>query len=128
VPPDEPNRVHESILLVDDEDLVRRLIERILENEGYTVLSAASPEEGLRLSREHHVDAVVTDVAMPSMNGPAFVEALRQHRPELRVLFISGHTSEGAVELELRKDEVAFVQKPFTAAALASHLRQLLDA
>jgi two-component system cell cycle sensor histidine kinase/response regulator CckA len=121
-------RGNETILIVDDEPMVRRLIERILEVRGYTVLSAASPEQGLWLSREHHVDAVVTDVAMPSMTGPALVEELRRHRPQLRALFISGHTSEGVMEFGLSDKEIAFVQKPFTAAALASRLRQLLDA
>jgi CheY-like chemotaxis protein len=118
----------ETILLVEDEPLVRSLIEKILVARGYTVLSAGSPEEGLQLSREHEVDAVVTDVAMPSMYGPALVDELRRHRPQLRALFISGYTSDAVLELGVLETEVAFVQKPFTAEALASRLRQLLDA
>jgi len=128
MPTDEPARTNETILIVEDEPVVRGLIERLLGNEGYNVVSAAGPEEGLRLNREHHVDAVVTDVAMRSMNGPALVEKLREHRPQLRALFISGHTSETVLEFGVSEDEVAFVQKPFTAAALVSRLRQLLDA
>jgi two-component system cell cycle sensor histidine kinase/response regulator CckA len=118
----------ETILLVEDEPLVRVLIEKILAGRGYTVLSAASPDEALRLSREHELDAVVTDVAMPSMNGPALVDELRRHQPQLRALFISGYTSETVLELGVKETEVAFVQKPFTAEALASRLRHLLDA
>jgi CheY-like chemotaxis protein len=123
----QPSGGDETILLVEDEPLVRGLIEKVLAVRGYTVLSAASPEEGLRLSREHVVDAVVTDVAMPSMYGPALVDELRRHRPQLRALFISGYTSDAVLELGVMT-EVAFVQKPFSAEALASRLRQLLDA
>jgi two-component system cell cycle sensor histidine kinase/response regulator CckA len=126
--PTEERRGNETILLVDDEPIVRSLIERILRDRGYTVLSAASPEEGLRLSREHDVDAIVTDVVMPSMRGPALVAELRRERPQLRALFISGYTRDVVVEVGLGEDEVAFVQKPFSAEALASRLRQLLDA
>jgi two-component system cell cycle sensor histidine kinase/response regulator CckA len=126
VPP--PGSGDETILLVEDEALVRALIEKILAGRGYTVLSAASPDEALRLSREHEVDAVVTDVAMPSMNGPALVDELRRHQPQLRALFISGYTSDTVLELGVKETEVAFVQKPFTAEALASRLRHLLDA
>jgi DNA-binding response OmpR family regulator len=128
MPTDETKRGNETILIVEDEPSVRGLIERILGDQGYTVLSAASPEEGLRLSREHAVDAIVTDVAMPSMNGPALVAELRQRRPQLRALFVSGHTSETAMGFGLSENEVAFVQKPFTPAALTLRLRQLLDA
>lgn len=126
--PTDERRGNETILLVDDEPMVRGLIERILRGRGYTVLSAASPQEGLRLSREHDVDAIVTDVMMPLMSGPELVAELRLERPQLRALFISGYTSEVVVEVGLGEDEVAFLQKPFTAAAIASRLRQLLDA
>jgi two-component system cell cycle sensor histidine kinase/response regulator CckA len=126
--PTDERRGNETILLVDDEPMVRSLIERILRGRGYTVLSAASPEEGLRLSREHDVDAIVTDVVMPSMSGPALVAELRRERPHLRALFISGYTSDVVVKVGLGEDEVAFVQKPFTAEVFASRLQQLLDA
>ena len=72
------------------------------------------------------MDAIVTDVVMPSMSGPALVAELRRERPHLRALFISGYTSE--VVVGLGEDEGAFVQKPFTAEAFVSRLRQLLDA
>ncbi len=68
----------ETILLVEDEALVRGLIKKILAGRGYTVVSAASPAEAILLSREHDVDAIVTDVAMPTMYGPALVEELRR--------------------------------------------------
>lgn len=118
----------ETILLVEDEALVRGLIEKILAGRGYTVVSAASPAEAILLSREHDVDAIVTDVAMPTMYGPALVEELRRDSPKLRALYISGYTSQAVAELGVTETEAAFVQKPFTAEALVSRLRRLLDA
>ena len=117
----------ETILVVEDEPIVRALIEKMLSSRGYTVVATADPEEALRLSREHDVDAVVSDVVMPAMRGPELVAELRQHRPELRALFISGYPSDTALEQEVGEAEVAFVQKPFSADELASRLRQLLD-
>ena len=84
-------------------------------------------EEALRLNSEHEVDAVVTDVMLPSLKGPALVEELRRHRPQLRALFISGFTSEALVQDGLSLAEVAFVQKPFTGEELTSRLRELLE-
>ena len=117
----------ETILVVDDEPSVRTLIERILTRRGYAVLAASDAEEALRLNGEHEVDAVVTDVMLPSLKGPELVEELRRHRPQLRALFISGFTSEALVQDGLSLAEVAFVQKPFTGEELTSRLRELLE-
>jgi PAS domain S-box-containing protein len=117
----------ETILVVEDEPIVRALIEKILTVRGYTVLLAADPEEALELSRRNDVDAVVTDVVMPSMSGPDLVEAIRLHRPDFPALFTSGYTRDAELRRGVGKAEVAFVQKPFTAETLASRLRQLLD-
>ena len=116
-----------TILVVDDEPSVRSLIEKILTMRGYAVLGAADAQEALQLNREQEVDAVVTDVMLPSMKGPELVEKLRLHRPRLRALFISGFTSDTLVEGGLSRENVAFVQKPFTGEALASRLRELLN-
>ena len=118
----------ETILVVDDEPSVRTLIEKILTMRGYAVLAASDAEEALRLNREHEVDAVVTDVMLPSMKGPELVEKLRLHQPQLRALFISGFTSDALLDGGLSPEDVAFVQKPFTGEALSSRLRELLDA
>jgi DNA-binding response OmpR family regulator len=117
----------ETILVVDDEPSVRTLIERMLTRRGYAVLAAGDAAEALRLNSEHEVDAVVTDVMLPSMKGPELVEELRRHRPQLRALFISGFTSEVLVQDGLSLTEVAFVQKPFTGEELTSRLRELLE-
>jgi two-component system cell cycle sensor histidine kinase/response regulator CckA len=117
----------ETILLVEDEPVVRALVVKMLAAYGYTVLPAAGPEEALQVSREHEVHAVVTDVVMPGMNGRVLVEELRRDRPDLRALFTSGYTSDAVLERGVREAEVAFLQKPFTSEALATKLRQLLD-
>jgi DNA-binding response OmpR family regulator len=117
----------ETILVVDDEPSVRTLIEKILTLRGYAVVAASEAEEALRLNREREVDAVVTDVMLPSMKGPELVEKLRQHRPELRALFISGFTRDALQDRGVGPADAAFVQKPFTGEALSSRLRELLD-
>jgi CheY-like chemotaxis protein len=118
---------NETILVVDDESIVRTLIEKMLTARGYTVLSAAAPEDALRLIQAHEVDAVVADVMMPVLSGPELVEEIRRHRPHTRALFTSGYPVESLADRGLSGDGVAFVQKPFTAKELTSRLRQLLD-
>lgn len=118
---------NETILVVDDEAIVRTLIEKMLTGRGYTVLSAADPEDALQLIRAHEVDAVVADVMMPVMTGPELVEEIRRHKPHTRALFTSGYPVETLAARGLSGDGVAFVQKPFTATELTSRLRQLLD-
>ena len=76
----------ETILVIDDEPSVRTLIEKILTMRGYAVLAASDPEEALRLGSEHEVDAVVTDIMLPSMRGPELVEKLRGEGVILREL------------------------------------------
>jgi two-component system cell cycle sensor histidine kinase/response regulator CckA len=117
----------ETILVVEHEPVVRNLIEEMLAARGYSVLPAANSAEALRLGRENEVHAVVTDVVLPSMSGAELVEALRRHKPRLRALFTSGYGADEVLERGAGEAEVAFVQKPFTAEALASRLRRLLD-
>lgn len=118
----------ETILVVDDESIVRTLIEKMLAARGYTVLPAADPEDALHLVRAHEVDAVITDVVMPVMTGPELVEEIRRQKPHVRALFTSGYPVEVLGDGVLDDAEAAFVQKPFTAHELTSRLRQLLDA
>lgn len=118
---------NETILVVDDESVVRGLVDKILTARGYTVLPAAGPEDALRLIDAHEVDAIVTDVVMPAMTGPELVEEIRRHRPHIRALFTSGYPVESLADHGVSEDGVAFVQKPFTTQELTSRLRQLLD-
>ncbi len=108
-----------TILLVEDEDMVRAVAERALTRQGYTVLTASDGEQGLETLREaERVDLLISDVVMPNMDGPAMVREARKVRPSLPVLFMSGYAEE-----QLRKsialDNVAFLPKPFSVAQLS---------
>jgi PAS domain S-box-containing protein len=123
-------RGEERILLVEDEQAVRKFVRAMLEKQGYTVLEAGTPEEALRIAADLSVefDAVLTDVIMPRLNGPELAERISDMRPEVRVLYMSGYTDR-AVRLEDRLGgEANFIQKPFTPAGLGQKLRQLLRA
>jgi two-component system cell cycle sensor histidine kinase/response regulator CckA len=118
----------ESILVCEDEEGVRRLIEVILTTEGYRVLSTAGPRDALELAANGTAfDALVSDVIMPDMSGPDLAQRLKTLRPGLRTLFISGYTAEtvrGRGNLPLGS---AFLEKPFDQASLLRALRALLD-
>lgn len=127
----EPNSIRgrgETILLVEDEDLVRNATAEFLSAYGYVVLEARNGPEALRLamSRPSDIAAVVTDMVMPGIDGREVVEILRQLRPNLKAVLMSGYTERKVVE---KKEAVSFtfLQKPFTAEVLAKTLRRVLD-
>jgi len=119
----------ETILLVEDEEAVRRLASRALEAAGYTVLEAGSGAEALDLleSAGGGISLLLTDVVMPGMGGPELAERVRVIRPELRFLFMSGYTDPGTVDQAALSRAGGFLQKPFTAAALTEKVRTELD-
>jgi PAS domain S-box-containing protein len=119
----------ETILLVDDDDAVRRITRRSLEHHGYTVLEAAGGAEALDMYRLHSgaIRLLVTDMVMPGMNGRELVERLTLIRPELQVLFISGHTDDELVRQGLLGPHQRFLRKPFSNLELAREVRALLD-
>jgi PAS domain S-box-containing protein len=129
VEPAFPARGSETVLLVEDEDSVRELVQELLESVGYQVLTAARPAEAMRLSQDYagRVHLLVTDVVMPQMGGPELAQRLRALRPEMKVLFLSGY-SPGIVEEHGVLDHGAtFLQKPFSAEALETKVRETLD-
>jgi two-component system cell cycle sensor histidine kinase/response regulator CckA len=116
-----------TVLLVEDEPMVRTVAERALTRHGYKVISADNGEEALDiLAREEEIALLVSDVVMPGMDGPAMVREARKSRPELPILFISGYAEE-----QLRKsidlDKVAFLPKPFSVQELAEAARRALE-
>jgi CheY-like chemotaxis protein len=119
----------ETILLVEDEDVVRDLAREVLQYYGYTVLSAANAGEALRICREYDstLDLMVTDVVMPRMSGRELAQQLAVERPETRVLYMSGFTDDAIVRHGLLEEDIAFIQKPFTPESLARKVRELLD-
>ena len=119
----------ETVLVCEDEEGVRRLVEHILASNGYRLLVAALPSEALRLAGDHEqpIDALVTDVIMPEMAGPELAERVQALRPGLRTLFVSGYTAETLRDRGRVPHGSAFIQKPFEAATLLGTLRGLLD-
>jgi two-component system cell cycle sensor histidine kinase/response regulator CckA len=117
-----------TILLVEDEDMVRSVAERALTRQGYTVISASDGEQGLaRLADAAKIDLLISDVVMPGMDGPTMVREARASHPDLPVLFMSGYAEE-----QLRKSidiaNVTFLPKPFSVAQLAEAARDVLAA
>ena len=114
------------LLLVEDEDMVRSVAERALSRAGYSVRSAASGEEALALLEEDStVDLVVSDVAMPGLDGPQTVRAIREHLPAVPVLFMSGYAEEQA-RRRIDVDGADFLPKPFSVMQLTDAVAQLL--
>jgi two-component system cell cycle sensor histidine kinase/response regulator CckA len=120
-------RGRERLLLVEDEDLVRRSLVRALTRHGYDVLEASGAGAALDELQhaESRIDLMVTDVVMPGMSGPKLVEVVRRILPDLRVLYISGYTDD---LVTLGADDThAFLQKPFSPASLLEKVRAVLD-
>jgi PAS domain S-box-containing protein len=123
-------RGSETILLVEDQEEVRRLTRRILEARGYRVLAAESGAEALRLSHDtdERIDLLLSDVVMPGMSGREVALLLGPAHPNMKVLFVSGYTDESIVHHGVLELGVAFLQKPFTADVLARKVRDVLGA
>ncbi len=134
-PPPPPRPGTETILVVEDYELVRDLAVRVLESHGYTVHAARSGDDAILLSNTFigQFDLLITDVHMPNMSGPELATRLRIERPNLKVLFVSGFTEDLVLRPSTKEgddeelDEPAFLAKPFTPDALARAVRTLLD-
>lgn len=122
--------VMKSILLVEDEDMLRGLIRELLEIKGFSVIEASQGVEALELMRSagRTIDLVLTDVVMPHMSGSELVEQLKEDQPGLKVVFMSGYTgaNNAAIHKTLGMPGVAFLQKPFRLNALIGVVEGLL--
>jgi len=120
---------HETVLVVEDEPLVRELVVRTLEQHGYRVLAAESAGSALERARAEpgSVDLLLTDVVMPETGGPDLARRIRAICPGLRVLFMSGYTRNAIVHEGVLDEGVHLVQKPFTPEGLAAKVREALD-
>ncbi len=119
----------ETVLLVEDEETILKLAEKVLTNFGYTVLCAQSPEEAIELAR-HHADEIqlmITDVVMPVMNGLELKEKVTQILPSIKIIFMSGYTSDVVIHHGILEGEVHYLPKPFTVRGLGSMVRDVLD-
>jgi PAS domain S-box-containing protein len=120
----------ETVLLVEDEELVRDLVRELLEVCGYRVLEAADGEAAIELfEREQlQVDLLITDLVMPRIGGRQLAERLRALRPEIKILYMSGYTDDIIIHRGVMSESAAFIQKPFTLDDLARRVREILDA
>jgi two-component system cell cycle sensor histidine kinase/response regulator CckA len=117
-----------TVLLVEDEPMVRAVAERALTRHGYTVITADNGEEALEvIARGEPIDLLVSDVVMPGMDGPAMVAEARKQRPELKVLFMSGYAEEQLRD-SLGVDNAHFLPKPFSVQDLAEAAKRALAA
>jgi two-component system, cell cycle sensor histidine kinase and response regulator CckA len=120
----------ETVLVAEDEDAVRSLTCLVLRQSGYAVLEADQPAEAHRLAERHEgpIHLLLTDVVMPGGGGRQLAEEMRALYPEMKVLFLSGYPDDAVVRHGILAEEVAFLQKPFSPAALALKVREVLDA
>jgi two-component system cell cycle sensor histidine kinase/response regulator CckA len=127
--PIELPRGSETILLVEDEASLRELVRECLEASGYKMLEASHGTAALEVGERHpgRIDLLMTDVVMPGMSGRELAEHLRASRPEIRTLYMSGYTDDAVVLHGVLAEDMAFLQKPFTAAQLARQVREVLD-
>ncbi|HLA79491.1 MAG TPA: ATP-binding protein [Vicinamibacteria bacterium] len=130
--PSEPAIRHggsETLLLVEDEDSVRRLALEVLRSRGYTVLEAARPQAALEAATRHPgpIHLLVTDVVMPGMDGPTLAQRLLELRPGLKVLFMSGYSEEAVARGGVLEEGAGFLQKPAKPDELTRAVRRILD-
>ena len=124
-----PAQGHETILLVEDEPLILKMARVMLERNGYTVLTAVTPGEAIRLARERGGDIhlLMTDVVMPEMNGRDLARELQSLYPELKCLFMSGYTADVIAHHGVLDQGVHFLQKPFSVRELTAKVREALE-
>jgi hypothetical protein len=120
--------VRETILLVEDEDAVRRIVCTILQRHGYEVLDAPTPRRACELFAEHgpKIDLLLTDVVMPEMNGPSLAERLVAKRRDLRVLFMSGYVGLAAPFMGTDPAMISLLNKPFQSSTLLAKVHEVL--
>lgn len=120
-----------TVLLVDDEPMVRALAAHVLRAAGYGVLEAGDGVEGVRVSQDHReqtIDLLITDVVMPTMNGKELASQLLVARPKTKVIYISGYTSDVLSHFDVLGSGWAFIPKPFTPRQLLDTVRRVLAA
>ncbi len=122
-------RGSETILLVEDDQLVRSMLVEILSDLGYTLLEAENGEEAMLTSHRYHgkIDLLLTDVVMPKMGGPELARKLRKRLPDIKVLFMSGYTEESVAQQGGLAEGMLFLQKPVTPQRLSAELNKMFS-
>jgi len=123
-----PRGLGETVVLAEDEDALRVLLARVLAGSGYRVISGRNGAEALENARASggRVDLVLTDVVMPRMNGTDLAASLASEQPDVKVLFMTGHTEDANLLGRFETAGAEIIQKPFTSEALLGQLRRLL--
>lgn len=126
--PVEPSRDFETILVVEDEEIVRELVCEVLDQQGYHVLCAGNGHEALKMADEYsgRIDLLLTDVIMPQMNGHELAALLVARRPGLKVLYVSGYSDNDIGHHGVLDAEVELLEKPFSPLTLAQKIREML--
>jgi DNA-binding NtrC family response regulator len=118
----------QTVLVVEDEDGLRQLTRRLLQGQGYVVLTAANAAEAMALvDANASIDLLLTDVVMPGGSGPDLTKQAVERRPALRVIYMSGYTEETIVHHGVLNPGIAFVHKPFTSDTLGRKIREALE-
>jgi len=122
-------RGRETVLLVEDEVSVRKLVRTLLNKQGYTILESKDVHDAIRLTRDRpeRIDLLLTDVVMPDLSGPELAAQLMTIHPEMKVLYMSGYADNAIVRHGVLPADAPFVQKPFTPESLNSKVREVLD-
>jgi two-component system, cell cycle sensor histidine kinase and response regulator CckA len=122
-------RGHETVLLIEDDALVRQLTARILRRQGYRVLVATQANEALQLAADHdtRIDLFLSDVVMPGESGPSVIDRLSAARPSTKVLFVSGYPGDDISRRGVDQGSFRFLAKPYSSEQLAQRVRQVLD-
>jgi two-component system cell cycle sensor histidine kinase/response regulator CckA len=124
-----PARGSETVLLVEDEQGLRELISELLVDNGYNVLAAGDPAKALETAERYEgvIHLLLTDVVMPQMNGRELAVRVKERRPDVRVLYMSGYTEDAIANRGVLEAGVSLISKPFTQESLSRKLRELLD-
>ena len=119
----------ETILVVEDDEMVRQLVVLLLEKKGYQVLAAEHAEQALQVCQHHEdpIDLLVTDLVMPGRNGVELAEQVRQMVPEAKTLLISGYADKAILRESELDEHMEFLAKPFSGSVLARKVREILD-
>jgi CheY-like chemotaxis protein len=117
------------ILVIDDEEDVRTMLQTILSHLGYTVLLADNGETGITAFKDHTdtIDAIILDLIMPRMNGEECFRAIRMIDPDTRIILSSGYAEDTVIDTLLKEDNVWFIQKPYTHAQLSRLLARIIS-
>jgi CheY-like chemotaxis protein len=120
---------NETVLLVEDAEMVRDFAKSVLTQNGYTILEARDGQEALQVCQDHSgpIHLLLTDVVMPGMSGRDLAEQIALLRPGIKILYMSGYTDDAIVHHGLLGPDIAFLQKPFSTTGLVHKLREVLD-